>query len=139
MRLFKAKNRTPRRGTHTVEFALAFPIFATFLLGLIEVGRGFMVAGLLSNAAQAGCRAGVVPSATTSTVTTAVDSYLSGIGVSGYSTSVLVGGASASPSTASTGTAITVTVTVPVANVSWLPGSNYLSGNLKGQFTLPHE
>src|SRR3954469_18581643 len=88
--------RTPahRRGAHAVEFAVALPVFLTFLWGLIEVGRGFMVAGLLGNAAQAGCRAGVLPSATTTSVEQAVDTYLGGIGVNGYTTQVQVSGVS---------------------------------------------
>jgi len=129
-----------RCGAHTVEFAFAMPILLAFLWGIIEIGRGFMVVGILSNAAAAGCRAAVVPGATSADASTAVNNYMSGVGVSGFSTQLLINNSSSgSLATAATGTPINVTVTVPVANIAWLPWMNFLSGTLSGQFTLPHE
>jgi Flp pilus assembly protein TadG len=133
------ENKFRRRGAQAVEFAFALPVFMAILLGLVEIGRGYMVVGLLTNGAQAGCRAGIIPGATTTTVNQAVDQYLSGIGVNGYTTSVTTNGTANDPSTAAAGDAITVQVSVPVANISWVPGAQYLTGTLRGQFTLPHE
>jgi len=128
-----------RRGAYTVEFAFALPIIFVFLWGLIEVGRGFMVAGILSNAAAAGCRAAVVPGATSTDASTAVNDYMYGIGVNGFSTQLFVNNGSGDPASAATGTPIKVTVSVPVANVALLPWTKYVTGTLSGEFTLPHE
>src|SRR5688572_25123892 len=62
-----------RTGAHIVEFAVVVPVFLAFIFGLIEIGRGMMVSSLMSNAARAGCRAGIIPGSSNSSVTTAVD------------------------------------------------------------------
>src|SRR5437879_4768182 len=101
MRIHRHHGPSPvRRGTQAVEFALSSSILFLILWGMVEIGRGFMVQGILTNAASAGCRAGVVPGAGTTDVTAAVSSYMTGVGVSGYSTQIQVSGASGDPSTA---------------------------------------
>jgi len=98
-----------------------------------------MVTHLLTNAARVGCRTGVVENTTTAQITTAVVNSLTQQGVSGDSTSVQVNDNSVDASTAKAGDEITVTVSVPVSKVTWLPGGQYLKGNLSGQFTLRRE
>src|SRR5207249_2114431 len=78
------------RGSHTVEFAVALPIFLVFLWGIVDLGRGFMISSILTHAARAGCRAGVVPNATTGDVHGAVTAALNATSVSGTTTMVLV-------------------------------------------------
>jgi Flp pilus assembly protein TadG len=129
----------PRRGVHLVEFALVVPIFLTFVIGAVDVGRGFMVSSLLTNAAHAGCRVAVLPGKATSDTTTAVDTALHSLGISGYSTSVKVNGAAKDASTAVAGDVILVTVAVPVSEISWLPGAGYLAGSITGQYALVRE
>jgi Flp pilus assembly protein TadG len=64
MILFSAKALTrgkgsKRTGTAVVEFAFVAPILAMVIMGMLELTRGIMVKVSLSNAARAGCRAGV--------------------------------------------------------------------------------
>ena len=45
-----------RRAATAVEFAVVAPVFFLFVLGFIELGRGYMVQHLMTNAARQGCR-----------------------------------------------------------------------------------
>ncbi|HVA45397.1 MAG TPA: TadE/TadG family type IV pilus assembly protein [Pirellulales bacterium] len=114
--------RAARRGAVTVEFALVAPIFFMFVLGVVEFTRAMMVESLLTNAAHLGARAGIIDSAQTSDVTTAVTNYLSGAGISGTTISVTP----SPPSSAGYGQNVTVKVSVPYSSVSWLPAPEYL-------------
>ena len=55
------------------------------VFGMIEYGRMVMVYQVLTNASREGARAAVLDGATTTSVTTAVNSYLSAAAVSGLS------------------------------------------------------
>jgi Flp pilus assembly protein TadG len=132
--------RRNRFGAQAVEFALVFPVFVLFVFGLVEIGRGMMVSTLMSNAARAGCRSGVVVGASTSTVDNRVDGLLKAQGINGYTTTVQVNGNAATDvSAAQPKDTVTVMVSVPVSNVSWLPGASYVFGNITGRFSMPHE
>jgi Flp pilus assembly protein TadG len=131
--------RRRRRGAAAVEFAAVAVVFFTLILALFELGRGLMCDYILANAAREACRAGVVPSATTDTITQAANTSLSGSKLSGATVTVQVNGTSADASTAQTGDRITVKITVPVASVTWVPLTRYLSGSLTGQYTLKRE
>lgn len=134
--------RTPRprrRGAHLVEFALVAPIFFAFVFGMIDLGRGFMVSSLLTNAARAGCRTAVLPGKTNDDVKTAVTNTLKGQGVNGSTTTITVAGGASDVSGAETGEMVTVTVAVPATNVLWLPMEKFLNGTITGQFAMPHE
>lgn len=61
-----------RRGAATVEMALVLPIFFLVLVGIVEVGRAFMIAQLLTSAAREGCRLAVMTGSTNSEVTQTV-------------------------------------------------------------------
>jgi len=122
-----------------VEFALVAPCFFLFIFALIELGRGSMVIHLLNNAARTGCRQSILKNQTTATVTSTVSTLLNSQGIRGSSTTMTVNGKSADVSTANSGDDISVTVTVAVANVTWIPGSEYLFGNMSGQFSLRKE
>jgi len=128
-----------RPGAATVELAVVAPIFFLFVLGLIEVGRGFMTSHLLTNAARVGCRQGILQNQSTKNITAIVDSVLSSQGISGATTTVQVNGKVADASTAQSTDEITVVVSVPVANITWLPGGQYLKGNISGRYTLRRE
>lgn len=116
--------RKCRQGAVTVEFAVVAPIFFMFVLGLVEFTRAMMVEALLTNAAHLGARTGIVDSAQTSDVTTAVTDYLSGAGITGTTISV----SPSPPSSATYGQYVTVTVSVPYSSVTWLPMQRYLKG-----------
>lgn len=118
-----SSGRNGRRGAVTVEFAVVAPIFFMFVLGIVEFTRAMMVEALLTNAAHLGARTGIIDSAQTSDVTTAVNNYLSGAGISGTTVSV----SPSPPSGAAYGQNVTVTVSVAYSSVSWLPTPRYLN------------
>lgn len=131
--------RQERSGAHTVEFAVVSSVFFVLVFGLVEISRAMMVSSLVNNAARAGCRTGTLPSKTNDNVTAAVDNVLSVGGVTGYTTTITVNGASTNVSAASSGDTVTVQVSVPAANTSWLPSQLYIRNNISGKFSLPHE
>ncbi len=129
-----------RRGmAHTVEMAIVAPIFFLMVLGVIEVGRAFMVTHLLNNCARTGCRVGIIDGTSSSTIDAAVSNALSGQGISGQTTTVYINGAVADASTAQSGDQITVVVSVSAASMSWLPVPKYMVGNLTGEYALRRE
>src|SRR5437764_4033585 len=75
-----------RYGSGAVEFAFVAPVFFVMVLGVFEFGRAMMVQTLLTSAAQQGARAGALNGSQAGDVTSAVNNYLSGAGVSGAST-----------------------------------------------------
>ena len=122
-----------------MEFAIVISVFMFFVLGLVEVGRAFMVSHLLTNAARVGCRQGILESQSTTTITAAVNALLSSEGIQGATTTVQVNGAVADASTAKANDDITVVVSAPVTSVTWVPVNRYLTGSLTGQYTLRRE
>lgn len=116
--------RDRRRGTAAVEFALVAPLFVLLVFGMIEYGRMVMVQQLLVNAAREGARVGVLDGSTQTSVTTAVNNYLSPAGITTATVTVVP----STPSSAAATDPVTVTVSVPFNNVSWLPSPMYLGG-----------
>jgi Flp pilus assembly protein TadG len=123
-RLCRRPTRDRRRGTAAVEFALVAPLFVLLVFGMIEYGRMVMVQQLLVNAAREGARVGVLDGSSQTSVTTAVNNYLSPAGI----TSATVTVDPSTPSSAAATAPVTVTVSVPFNNVSWLPSPMYLGG-----------
>jgi Flp pilus assembly protein TadG len=138
--MFVRHSRTRRRqGTTAIQFALVFPLFFTFVLGFIEFGRANMVASLLNNAARNGCRVAVLTGKTNTDVDNAITTSLTSTGIRSYTTTVKVNNAVANASTAKSDDEITVSISVPVRNISWIPGTGLLTGNLTGKCTLYKE
>ena len=109
------------------EFAIVAPIFFTFILGLFELGRGYMVQHLMTNAARQGCRVAVIEGKTSTDVNNAVYAVLNGEGISGDAVTVQVNDASGNASSAQSGDEITVTVSIPASTVSWIPAPSFYS------------
>jgi Flp pilus assembly protein TadG len=128
-----------RRAATAVEFALLAPAVFLFIIGIIEVGRGFMVIHLLHNSAREGCRAAVVPNATSDGIAAQVDASLKAQGVSGATVSIQVNGAEKEASTAKANDKITVEITIPVEDFTWVPGASVLNGSLAGRYSLRKE
>ncbi len=122
-----------------MEFAIVAPIFFLFILGFIELGRGYMIQHLMSNAARQGCRVAAIEGKTSTDVNNTVYAVLNGEGISGDAVSVQVDDAAADASSANPGDEITVTVSVPVSSVSWVPGAQFLFGTITGKYTLRRE
>ena len=131
--------KTPRRAASSVEFAVVSLAFFTLLLGMIELGRGLMVDYLLRNAARQACRVGVPSGRTTSDIQTQLNSSLAKSGLPQTTAVVKVNGTVADASTAQSGDRISVDVTLSLGQISWLPGSRYLSANLGGTYALRRE
>ena len=74
----RRRNGSSRHGTTAVEFAFVGPIVFLLFFGVIELGRGLMVVHLLNNAARIGCRTGVIEGTSTTSITNAVKSSLTG-------------------------------------------------------------
>ena len=121
----RSSNPTKRRGAAVVEFAIVAPLFLTLIAGTIELGQGIVLMQLLTNASRQGARvAGYDTTTSASTVTTAVNNYLSNEGISGATTTI----SPSLPSTASDGQQISVSVSLVFDNVRWLPSSFFLGG-----------
>jgi Flp pilus assembly protein TadG len=118
--------RRNRQGAAVVEFAIVAPVFFLLVFGMIEYGRMVMVQQVITNASREGARVGVLDGSTTSSVTTAVNNYLTAAKVSTASTTTTV--SPNPPSSAGYGGAVTVTVAIPFNAVSWLPAPLYLGG-----------
>jgi Flp pilus assembly protein TadG len=128
--------RDKRRGAAVVECALTAPLLALFALGAIEVGQFINVSQSVCNASRVGARiAARLDTATTTTVTSDVEAYLSANGIPTNSVTVtLTDNAGATVSGAAlasvaSGESISVQVEVEFALVrslsflSWLDGA----------------
>lgn len=124
-RIPKSRKQESRRGAVLVEFALVAPLFLTLIVGVIEIGRAIDVVQILTNASREGARvASFETTSQTSTVTSAVNLYLSNRGISQASVTI----SPDPPSGASVGQPVTVTVNIPYSQVSWFPSPFYLGG-----------
>jgi Flp pilus assembly protein TadG len=139
----KWRSRQPtqnRRGTTAVEFAFVGSIVFLMFFGILELGRALMVTHLLTNAARAGCRAGVIEGTSTASIKTAVNQALTGVGISGDTVTVQVNDGSTDASASKAGDEITVVASISASSVSWLPFQKFMSGKtLTGQYTLQRE
>jgi hypothetical protein len=109
------------------------------VLGMIELGRGFMVQHLLLGAARQGARVGILPGNGNTDISTAVGNVLTPAGITTDNITVTVNDGVMDASTATTGQDITVNVSVPANTVSWLPFSQYITGNITAQYTLKRQ
>ena len=124
--------RRNRRAAAAVEFAVVAPLFLLLVFGMIEYGRMVMVYQILTNASREGARAAALDGATTASVTTSVNTYLTNALISGATVTV----APNPPSTAEYGDPVTVTVSIPFSQVSWLPSPMYLGGKTLSSATV---
>jgi hypothetical protein len=109
------------------------------ILPTFEFGRGLMVAESVTNAARGGCRVGVLPGNSNSTVISTINTSLSDQGVTGATTSITVNGASTDVGTAIAGDTIKVIVSVPINSNSWIP-ARFLDGlSISGSQTMRKE
>lgn len=128
-----------RAGAAAMEFAVVVLIFFTLILALFELGRGLMTDYLLVNAARQACRVGILPTSTSTSITDAANAALARGQITGATVTVQVNGVTKDVSAAQSGDRVTVLITVPIDNISWVPLTRYLKGNLSGQYTLRRE
>lgn len=118
------RNRRPRQGAATVEFAIVAPLFILLVFGMIEYGRMVMVQQLITSAGREGARLGVLEGVTNERVTTVVTEYLANSSIQDATVSV-----TPDPlSSARYGEPVTVKISVSFDSVSWLPSPMYLGG-----------
>src|SRR6185295_1840502 len=113
------------------------PVYIVIFFGMIEIARVFMVRALLDNSARVGCRTGNLQGKSNSDVQAAITSALTGQGINGSTATITVNGKAVDVSASVSGDIIRVVISVPVANVTWLPGTGFLTGNLYGTYSLP--
>jgi len=120
--------KTGRRGVSAVEFAIILPFLVVLIVGMVEVSRGMLVKETLSVAARHGCRAGIIPAATTADIQAAVDEVLknNGLDPKDATVTVLVNDKEADAGTAKRNDKVSVTVSVPTSKVAWLSSYWYL-------------
>lgn len=108
-----------RQGTAAIEFAVLATLLVTLTLGVAELSRGIRSKAVLIDAARTGCRAGILPGASNSNVTTDLDSILTdnGLTVANATVTIKVNGVVADVSTAKQNDQISVTVSYPVSKV----------------------
>jgi Flp pilus assembly protein TadG len=133
----------PRTGAAAVETALVLPLFFLIVFGVIEFGRAFMVAQLLTNAAREGARTAITAGSTNASVIdkvkTLVNDY-TGVATSKVNVTVSVNNStSAQLATAQRRDLCEVEITLPIGDVTFIP-VKFLKGiNLKGQAAMRHE
>src|SRR5690349_3839288 len=92
-----------RAGATSVEFAVAGMVFFLIVMGIVEIGRAFMVQHLLTNATRQGCRAGVLQGQSTAQITAVVTNCLAAQGINGDVATVQVNDGSTDASNANSG------------------------------------
>lgn len=133
------RRMTNRSGTVTVEFALVAPALFLMILGMIEVGRGFMVAHMLENVARVGAREGTLPGASSNDIRLACAESAMKQGMEHTRVTVLVNGKQIDAAGAVSGDRITVMVLLSVEEFSWVPGSQFFHGDIQGTYSLRRE
>ncbi len=131
----RSLRRRDRRGTATVEFALAAPFLFALLLGMIDVGQLANVGQAVSGASSLGARQAAKPTIKTAAdVETCMGGYLAdrfpGLSdtalASAFEVSVLDSAGNALPeeglSLVQPGSAVTVQVVFQFDSVRWLSG-----------------
>jgi Flp pilus assembly protein TadG len=137
-----------RSGAATVETALVLPIFFMVMIGIVEVGRAFMVAQLLTNAAREGSRIAIMTGSTNTEVTQTVKDVAqatAGIAPTDLTVTITITEASGNPETsdqvasANKRDLCEVRCSVPYNKVNLLPIKYLVGTTLKGQSAMRHE
>ena len=141
MRIIRPINRdkkSRRNGAALVEMALVLPIFVTVVLGIVEFGRGMMVAQMLTNAAREGARKAIIDGSSNSQVETLIEDFLQdavNVDPNDVTITIMITPDPANDTTgnevanAQSRDLITITVAVPFDKISYITG-NWLNGKL---------
>lgn len=143
-----SRRATLRRGAAMVEMALVLPIFVTVMLGIVEFGRGFMVANLVTNAAREGARQAIMYGSTNQQVTDKVRDFVTAtVNVQNEDVAVVITITPAEGNStvgnevsgAQSQDLITVRVEVPFDKVSYIPGTFLDGKTLAGVVAMRRE
>ncbi len=125
-----------RRGAAVVEFAIVLPLLLLLILGAVEMGRGVMVQHILEESARAGCRVATMDNPTKQEVLDIVDLAMERARIENYTVTIDPD----PPGSATYKDAVIVSVSVPYDEISWLSGTEFLSGQtLMGTCVMPSE
>jgi Flp pilus assembly protein TadG len=135
--------RSRRAGIATVEFALVLPLFMTLLLGIWEVGRLVQVSQVLQNAAREAARQASTGTATMSTISTNVQTYITGAepritNLSGFNVAFtdITRPSITDPTNATQLDKYTITVTLPFDNVRWSASKLFVPAGTQASATV---
>lgn len=129
-----AHNR--QRGGALLEFALVIPVFAVFLIGIVEIGRAVMVQQTLTDVSHGACRLAILEDKTLGDVETHVQTAMSAASLPAYNLIVDPN----PPSDAASFNPITVTVQVDYDEIAFgfVPGF-FRPDTLQGVTVMPRE
>jgi Flp pilus assembly protein TadG len=108
-----------RRAVAAVELAVVLPFIITLILGMVEIGHGLSVKESLSDAAQKACRTAVQPGKSTAQAQAEVDNIMQDLGITGYTTTILLNGQQVEIQNAQHNDQISIKVSVPVSQIYW--------------------
>lgn len=132
-----------RAGAAAVETALVLPIFFLVVFGIIEFGRAFMVAQLITNAAREGARAAITAGSTNAAVTEKVKTLVHDhIGVATDKINVAISvndSTSTQLSAAEKRDMCAVVITLNIGDVTFIPVKYLTGAALRGQAAMRHE
>jgi Flp pilus assembly protein TadG len=114
-----------RRGAYAVEFAFVAPVLFAFILGSVEFGRVNMLTHSIDNAVLEGARRGLVVGATSSDVSSKVNTILTACAVRSFTTSSSLDDDH-----------VTVTVSVDMNSNSWTTPFFFKNKTLTRSITL---
>lgn len=115
-----------------MEFAVVAPIFITLMLGMIELGRAFMVQQVITNASREGARVAVLDGSSATDVGDTIERYLHSGGIEGANITI----DPSDPQQAGFGEPVSVTVDIGFSQVSWLPSPRYFGQNTLSATTV---
>lgn len=72
-----ARSRRKRSAAAAVELAIVLPVLVLMTLGMLQLGRAIMVRQILTDAARAGCRTGILPQYGNSNINSDVGTVMS--------------------------------------------------------------
>jgi len=127
------KRRRNRRGTTTVEFALAAPLLFLVFFASLEFSRAHMLRQTAENATYEGARRGVVPGATAAQVKNAAEEILMAVGAQSIEVTVEPEVITAESET------VTVSIEMPYAENSWIVPSFLTDATISAETTLIRE
>jgi Flp pilus assembly protein TadG len=123
-----SRRRGNRPGGAILEMALTLALLLNLTFGMVEFGYYFYVKNSFANAAREGARAGIVPGATNSSVTTAVTNSLTAckFPASSYTTAIADSTGNNNVALDTVGSTITITVSATWSTI----GAGYRPLNL---------
>jgi Flp pilus assembly protein TadG len=127
------KKQHDRKGAALVEFAIVAPLLFLLFFASMEFCRVAMIRHTADNAVYEGCRAGIIPGATTAEVHSETEQILNSLGLNNVSIAVTP------PAIDRDTDEVTVRVTVPLDDNSFVPNQFVAGRSVIRELTLRRE